>query len=225
MELIRRTIEERIKRQLGKNKVILIMGTRRVGKTVLVNLITRSYKGEILLLNAEDFEVQELLKNRSVSNYKRVLGKATLLVIDEAQVLPNIGQILKLMIDHITPLTIIATGSSSFDLANKTGEPLTGRMIPFNLYPLSQAEISTHENALETIQHLEERLIFGSYPETIHMNDNSEKSAYLLQLVQSYLLKDMLSFEGIRQSDKIISLLRLIAYQCGAAVSYHELSL
>lgn len=224
MNLIKRKLEGLVTRQLGKNKVILIMGTRRVGKTVLADTIKRSYKEQVLVLNAEDFDVQEILKNRSVANYKRIIGKAMLLIIDEAQVLPHIGQILKLMIDHIPELTIIATGSSSFDLANKTGDPLTGRLIQFHLYPLSQAEIATNENAFETIQNLEERLVFGSYPELFHLTDSQEKSSYLLQLVQSYLLKDILAYEGIRQSDKIVKLLRLIAFQCGAEVSYNELA-
>jgi len=224
MNLIKRKLEKLVSRQLGKNKVILIMGTRRVGKTVLAETIKRNYKRYVLVLNAEDFDVQEILKNRSVANYKRIIGKATLLIIDEAQVLPDIGQILKLMIDHIPELTIIATGSSSFDLANKTGDPLTGRLIQFHLYPLSQAEIATNENTFETIQNLEERMIFGSYPELFHLTDFQEKSSYLFQLVQSYLLKDILAYEGIRQSDKIVKLLRLIAFQCGAEVSYNELA-
>ncbi|GAA4737682.1 ATP-binding protein [Flavisolibacter ginsenosidimutans] len=224
MDLIHRALEVKIKEQLGKNKVILIMGTRRVGKTVLANTIKNQYGGKVLVMNAEDFDVQELLKNRSIANYKRIIGNATLLIIDEAQVLPDIGQILKLMIDEIPELTIIATGSSSFDLANKTGDPLTGRVILLHLYPLSQAEIGASETGLETSQNLEERLVFGSYPELFKLSTVEEKAAYLLQLVQSYLLKDILAFEGIRQSDKIVKLLRLIAYQCGAEVSYTELA-
>lgn len=224
MDLIRRALEETVKTQLGKNKVILIMGTRRVGKTVLANTIKNQYGGKAVVMNAEDFDVQELLENRSVANYKRIIGNATLLIIDEAQVLPDIGQILKLMIDEIPELTIIATGSSSFDLANKTGDPLTGRVILLHLYPLSQAEIGANETGLETNQNLEERLVFGSYPELFKLSTVEEKAAYLLQLVQSYLLKDILVFEGIRQSDKIVKLLRLTAYQCGAEVSYTELA-
>lgn len=224
MILIRRTLEETVKEQIGKNKVILIMGTRRVGKTVLANTIKSQYDGKVMVMNAEDFDVQELLKNRSVANYKRIIGNASLLIIDEAQVLQDIGQVLKLMIDEIPELTIIATGSSSFDLANRTGDPLTGRVTLLHLYPLSQAEIGTGETRLETIQNLEERLVFGSYPELFKLPTVDEKAAYLLQLVQSYLLKDILAFEGIRQSDKIVKLLRLIAYQCGAEVSYTELA-
>lgn len=224
MKLIQRELEALVTRQLGKNKVLLIMGTRRVGKTILVETIKNNYKGQLLVLNAEDFDVQEILKNRSVANYKRIIGNATLLIIDEAQALPEAGAILKLMIDNIPELTIIATGSSSFDLANKTGDPLTGRSLQFYLYPLSQAEIATQEDALETIQNLEERLIFGSYPELFHLPGIQEKTGYLQQLVQSYLLKDILAYEGIRHSDKIVKLLRLIAFQCGAEVSYNELA-
>ena len=224
MDLITRTLQATVERYLGKNKVILVMGTRRVGKTVLVNVIKSQYSGKVVVLNAEDFDVQELLKNRSVASYKRLIGNATLLIIDEAQVLPDIGQILKLMIDEIPELTIIATGSSSFDLANRTGDPLTGRVILLHLYTLSQAEIGVNETGLETVQNLEERLVFGSYPEMFKLPTVEEKAAYLLQLVQSYLLKDILAFEGIRQSDKIVKLLRLIAYQCGAEVSYTELA-
>ena len=123
MKLIKRKLQETVTRQLGKNKVILIKGTRRVGKTVLVDAIRQNFKGNTLMLNAEDFDVQEILRNRSVANFKRIIGNATLLIIDEAQVLPGIGASLKLMIDSFPELTIIVTGSSSFDLVNKTGEP------------------------------------------------------------------------------------------------------
>ena len=145
------------------------MGTRRVGKTVLVETLRDDYHGESLILNAEDFDVQELLKNRSAANYRRLVGKATLLIIDEAQVIADIGKILKLMIDSIPHLTIVATGSSYFDLANKTGDPLTGRHIPLHLYPFSQREIGSMENHLETTQNLEDRLILGCYTELSQM--------------------------------------------------------
>lgn len=224
MNLLKRELEKQIEALLQKNKVILIMGTRRVGKTILAETIKKAYSGETLILNAEDFDVQELLKNRSAANYKRVVGNANLLIIDEAQVLPDIGKILKLMIDSISRLTILATGSSSFDLANKTGDPLTGRQFQLHLYPLSQREIAATETHLETVQNLEERLIFGSYPELLQMSTYLEKSRYLIDLIQSYLLKDILAYEGIRQSDKIVKLLRLIAFQSGNEVSYTELA-
>jgi len=223
MRIFKRKIERQIEDKIGKNKVLLIMGTRRVGKTVLIQEIKTKFNGESLLLNAEDFDVQEILKNRTVANYKKLIGKATLLILDEAQVIDEIGAILKLMIDSMPGLTIIATGSSSFDLLNKAGDPLTGRQYQFHLYPLAQLEIGEDENYAETVQHLDERLIFGSYPEVFQFSTYQEKSVYLQQLVQSYLLKDILAYEGIRNSDKIIRLLRLIAFQTGREVSYTEL--
>jgi predicted AAA+ superfamily ATPase len=223
MKVINRIIESQITSLLDSNKVILILGTRRVGKTFLINSIQKNYQSKLLFLNGEDFDVQEIIKNRSTSNYKRLVGDNKLIIIDEAQSIPEIGMALKLLIDTNPNLTIIATGSSSLDLMNKTGEPLTGRHYQFNLYPLSQMELMSIENFLETKQNLEERLIFGSYPELINLVSNDDKRNYLQQLVQSYLLKDILSFGGIKHSDKIVSLLRLIAYQVGSEVSYNEL--
>jgi predicted AAA+ superfamily ATPase len=224
MKLIHRRLERLVSPLLESNKVILVMGTRRVGKTILIESIRKKYSAETLVLNAEDFDVQEMLRNRSVANYRRIIGSARLLIIDEAQVIPEIDQILKLMIDHLNGITILATGSSSFDLANKTGDPLTGRQVQLHLYPIAQSEISPGETYTETLQNLEERLVFGSYPEIFQFSTTGEKSTYLQQLVQSYLLKDILAYEGIRQSDKIGRLLRLIAYQCGSEVSYTELA-
>jgi predicted AAA+ superfamily ATPase len=224
MILVKRAIEAQIEEAIGKNKVLLVLGTRRVGKTFLIRSLQKKLEQPAISLNGEDFEVQELLKNITAANYQLIVGSAKLLIIDEAQAIPNIGKILKFMIDTIPTLTILATGSSSFDLLNEAGEPLTGRKIPFNLYPLSQLELTGIETYVDTIQHLEERLILGSYPELFQLTSYKEKSEYLLELIQSYLLKDILAFEGIRQSDKIIRLLRLIAYQVGSEVSYNELA-
>jgi len=224
MILVKRAIEAQIEEAIGKNKVLLVLGTRRVGKTFLIRSLQNKLEQPAISLNGEDFEVQELLKNITAANYQLIVGSAKLLIIDEAQAIPNIGKILKFMIDTIPTLTILATGSSSFDLLNEAGEPLTGRKIPFNLYPLSQLELTGIETYVDAVQHLEERLILGSYPELIQLTSYREKSEYLLELIQSYLIKDILAFEGIRQSDKIIRLLRLIAYQVGSEVSYNELA-
>ena len=223
MKVIERKIEHQISSLMEQNKVILILGTRRVGKTFLINTLQKNYGFPYISLNGEDFDVQELLKHRSIANYKRIIGDNRLLIVDEAQAIQNVGLCLKLMIDTNPNLTIIATGSSSLDLVNKTGEPLTGRHTQFNLYPLSQLELNGVENYLETKQNLEERLIYGSYPEIVNLNTNEEKSSYLLQLVQSYLLKDILVNAGIKHADKIVNLLRLIAYQVGSEVSYAEI--
>ena len=224
MILINRTIEGQIEQAIGKNKVLLVLGTRRVGKTFLIKAIQRKLQQPAVVLNGEDLKTQEILRDITAANYQLILGTANLLILDEAQAVPNIGRILKFMIDSFPTLTILATGSSSFDLLNMAGEPLTGRRIQFNLYPLSQLELNSIQNYPEAVQHLEERLILGSYPELFQLNSLKEKSDYLLELIQSYLLKDILSFEGIRQSNKILRLLRLIAYQLGSEVSYSELA-
>ena len=222
MKPFQRFIEEKIENLLHSNKVLLVLGTRRVGKTFLINRMREKYQGKVLLLNAEDFEVQEIFKKRSIANYQRLIGDATLLILDEAQAIENIGAALKLMIDSHPHLTILATGSSSLDLVNSTGEPLTGRQVPFQLFPIAQLEIK--EDWLTTKSNLDERLIFGSYPEVFHLPTAEKKADYLTDLTRSYLLKDILAYSGIKYSNKLQDLLRMIAYQVGAEVSYHELS-
>jgi predicted AAA+ superfamily ATPase len=219
---IKRYLEDSIMHLLGSNKVILILGTRRVGKTFLINRIRDQFKGKMLMLNAEDYDVQEILKKRSIANYQRLTGDVELLILDEAQAIPEIGSVLKLMIDSQTHLTIIATGSSSLDLINTTGEPLTGRQYPFNLYPISQLELE--EDPITARSNLDERLIIGSYPEIFQLKTTKEKESYLKELAKSYLLKDILSYAGIKHSNKLIDLLKLIAYQVGSEVSFNELS-
>ena len=220
--IIHRKLEETVMGKIGTNKVILILGTRRVGKTYLINRVSERFTGKKLLLNAEDFDVQEVLKKRTVANYQRLINDTALLIIDEAQAIPEIGSILKLIIDSHPNLTIIATGSSSLDLVNTTGEPLTGRQYSYNLYPIAQLELGT--NPINIQADLEERLIIGSYPEIFQLKNRKEKEFYLRELIMSYLLKDILSYSGIRQSHKLMDLLRLIAYQIGSEVSYNEIS-
>ena len=221
--LIERAIENQIFDLLGSNKVILILGTRRVGKTFLVNRIRERYQGKLLALNAEDVDVQEMLRKRSAANYQRIVGDVSLLIIDEAQAIPDIGMVLKLMIDTQPQLTILATGSSSLDLVNTTGEPLTGRQHPFILYPVAQMELDQDPFSIRS--NLEERLLLGSYPEVFQLQTGRQKESYLKELAKSYLLKDILAYADIKHSTKLIDLLRLIAFQLGSEVSYHELSL
>lgn len=222
MQEINRVLQSRISERLGSNKVILIYGTRRVGKTFLLNALLKKFQGQYVLLNGEDSTVQEQFRKRTEIGLRSILGGVKLLAIDEAQVIPEIGKALKLMIDTNPELSIIATGSSSLDLAGLSGEPLTGRQIPFQLFPIAQEELG--QTPLQALQHLDERLVFGSYPEIFRFNRNQDKAEYLQTLVDSYLLKDVLAYSGIRHSDKIFSLLRLIAFQMGSEVSYQELS-
>jgi len=152
------------------------------------------------------------------------LANVNLLVIDEAQNIPDIGKILKLIVDSINGIKNIATGSSVFDLSNKLGEPLVGRKNTIYLFPLAQMEFANHENYKETTQKLEERLLFGSYPELEQYPDWKDKINYLKEIINSYLLKDILVFEGIKKSNKIMDLLKLIAFQIGQEVSLQELA-
>lgn len=223
MEYLERKIEENFEQYLKPGKVLVLLGARRVGKTELLKNQLDKIDERSMLLNGEDTNVNTVLSNRTIENYKRLLGDVKLLVIDEAQTVPEIGKILKLMIDNIEGLRIIATGSSVFDLENELGEPLTGRDITVKLFPLSQMELSKKENLIETMGKLEERLIVGTYPELEQYSNWEEKVQYINQLVSSYLVRDILAFEKLKKPDIIIKLLRLIAFQIGHEVSLHEL--
>lgn len=220
---IHRNLQQKIAKSLKPNKVVLIFGARRVGKTVLMTQLANKFKGKKLILNGEDYDTLRLLENRSISNYRNLLNNIKLLIIDEAQHIPEIGAKLKLMVDEVKGIHILVSGSSSFDLFNKSGEPLVGRGIPFHLTPFSQSEISQVENRLQTLQNMEIRLIYGSYPEVVLMDDNESRKDYLKNIVNSYLLKDILMIDGLKNASKMRDLLHLIALQIGSEVSYEEL--
>jgi predicted AAA+ superfamily ATPase len=165
-----------------------------------------------------------VLAQRTSSNYQRLLQNKTLLAIDEAQTIPDIGQKLKFIVDEFPHIKVIATGSSVFDLTQKMGEPLVGRQKTIHLFPIAQLEFKQYENLLDTKENLEQRLIFGSYPELEKIVDWDEKSEYLNGIVNDYLLRDILAFNNIRKANKILDLLRLIALQVGKEVSLDELA-
>lgn len=219
MNHIERVTKKLIKKYLRPNKVVIILGARRVGKTELIKQLITEIKEPIMIMNGEDQDDQQALERRSARNYKLLLGDTKLLVIDEAQAIPDIGLKLKLMVDSIDGLKILVTGSSVFDLDNQLGEPLVGRSHNFRLYPLSQAELTPRENYLDTKSNLNHRLVYGSYPELEHLHSNAEKESYLKEQINSYLLKDILAFEGIRKQAKIVALLRLIAFRVGSEIS------
>ena len=224
MKLIPRIIEPYIKEYLRPNKVVVILGPRRVGKTVLIQKIISETTEPFVLLNGEDIATRELFVRRSVNSLESFLGGKKFLIIDEAQKIPDIGNALKLMIDEIADLKVLITGSSAFDVENYTGEPLTGRKMTFKLFGISEEELSKIENKIDQKDNLHNRLLFGNYPELLQLDTQREKRLYLKELVNSYLLKDILTFETIRNSDKILNLLRLIAFQVGSEVSIPELS-
>jgi len=222
---INRAVLSEFKNKVRPNKVLILLGPRRVGKTALIrNFLSDLNYDSYLLLNGEDLRTIDAFNERSVENYTRIIGKRKYLVIDEAQKIPDIGQKLKLIVDEIKGVNIIATGSSMFDLTQKLGEPLVGREHTIHLFPIAQMELSKQEDYLETTAKLEERLIFGSYPELFHLPNWDEKADYLEGLVNSYLLRDVLEYDGIKKSGKLMDLLRLIALQIGKEVSVDELA-
>ncbi len=223
MDYLVRDLSKNVIKKLQSNKVVIVYGARRVGKTVLVKEILEKINEPVLSLNGEDINVHDKLAIRSVENYKQLLGSYKFLYIDEAQKIPEIGLKLKLMIDEIEDLKIIISGSSSFDIHKDAGEPLTGRKYSFNLFALSENEYNQIENNIEKIDKVRERLIFGNYPELLQLPDREDKIDYLNEMVSSYLLKDILVYENIKNSQKIFNLLRFIAFQIGGKVSLQEL--
>ena len=225
MNFLNRGITELFSKRVLPNKVLILLGARRVGKTAFIkNYLSTIPKEDYLQLNGEDIQDANLLKERSVANYTRLLGNTKLLVIDEAQNIPEIGLILKLIVDSIAGIKVIVTGSSVYDLSNKLGEPLVGRKNTIYLFPFAQMEFSKQENYKTTTSKLEERMLFGSYPELEQYPDWNDKINYIKEIINSYLLKDILVYEGIKHSDKIYDLLRLIAFQVGKEVSVQELA-
>lgn len=224
MKDLKRIIEDKLLQHLKPNKVIVLEGPRRVGKTVLLKHILSQVSEKYLLLYGEDNDTIAILENRSIQNYKNLLGDKDLLVIDEAQKIPDIGTKLKLMVDNIDNLKIIITGSSAFDIQNQTGEPLTGRKHTFNLFAFSEMELNQVENPIEKRSNLMQRLVFGNYPELLQIRSKEGKIEYLKEIINSYLLKDILAFQDIKNSHKIFDLLRLVSLQIGGEVSLQELA-
>lgn len=223
MEYLERHIVAEMLNKLMPNKAVLLFGARRTGKTVAVRQLVEKVGGSPLILNGEDADVRAMLDNCSVSNYKRLLEGKDLLVIDEAQHVDEIGKKLKLIVDEVPNIRVVASGSSSFDLKNQAGEPLVGRASQFLLTAFSQEELSGRENLLTTRQNLESRLLYGSYPDVVMSDTHADRADYLHSLVDAYLLKDILSIDGLKSASKMLDLLRLVAYQIGSEVSYDEL--
>lgn len=221
---IQRRLKAALINYLVSGKVNIVYGARRVGKTFLIKKIVEELNLSYLWLNGDLPDTQDFLSERNLGKYKGFLAGKELLIIDEAQMVPKIGLALKIIIDEIPTLKIIASGSSAFDLNNNLGEPLVGRAHWHEMFPVSQEEIGYHENYLETRRNLDERLIYGSYPEVYLLPNVRDKENYLREIVSSYLLKDIISFDGIRNSSKVFDLLKLIAFQVGKEVSLLELA-
>ena len=208
---------------LAPQKAVIVYGPRRCGKTTLLNKMLEKIDEKYLFVNGEDVTVYEYLSSQSIEKLRGFVGNYKLLVIDEAQKVKNIGLNIKLILDHIEGIKVVASGSSSFGLAQKIGEPLTGRKFTLRMFPLAQIELSAMENLAETRALLEARLVYGSYPEVVLSKDNTERQLYLKEIVSSYLYKDILELNGLRHSDKLVRLLQCLAFQIGKEVSYSEL--
>ena len=220
---IARVALDLINKKLQPNKVVVLLGARRVGKTILIEKVIENLNEKHLFLNGDDVESHNLLETQSTANFNRILGDTRFLIIDEAQEIPNIGKKLKLMVDTIPNLKVLVTGSSAFEINNQIGEPLVGRMKTINLYPIAQIEFTKTENYIETRSNLEDRLIFGSYPELSKIINREDKISYLKEIVNTQLLRDIFAFEGIKKRDKIIALLQIIAFRTGSEISLESI--
>lgn len=222
MEL-NRAYDDSLGKWLVPGKVLVLYGPRQSGKTTLVKKFLRSFNGKSLLATGEEADMAELLQSRSVRRLTDFFSGIDLFVLDEAQMIPDVGLGLKMLVDCLPSLRVMATGSSSFELANRVGEPLVGRKHTLLLYPMSVWELTRQFGFAAVEKRLDEHLVYGSYPAVYTAGNLTERQSVLQELAESYLFRDIIAFESIRNSDKIRQLLRLIAYQIGKEVSLTEL--
>lgn len=209
---------------LKPNKVLLIYGPRQVGKTTLLQDFLSNSKFKYKLDSGDNIKLRNVLESQDFDLIKEYAAGYELIAIDEAQKIPGVGKGLKILVDQIKGIKIIATGSSSFELAGQTGEPLTGRKTSLILFPVSQIELAFLHNPFELKSKVEEWLVFGGYPEVVAAENKQEKIKFLEELVSSYLLKDILELERVKNSKVLLDLLRLLAFQVGNEVSLSELA-
>ncbi|MBI2427012.1 MAG: ATP-binding protein [Candidatus Kerfeldbacteria bacterium] len=209
---------------LEPEKVLVIYGPRQVGKTTLLNDFLSKTPLTYRLDNGENVLIQEILSSHNFSKIQEYAQSVELIAIDEAQKIPQIGLALKILVDNVPNIKVIATGSSSFELAGQVGEPLTGRKRTLTLFPVAQRELLKLHTPFELQQRLENSLIFGGYPEVLTTENAEKKKQILTEIVSSYLLKDILELERVKSSKILLDLLRLIAFQVGSEVSHSELA-
>jgi hypothetical protein len=222
MNYITRAVESEINKRLFGNKAIIVHGPRQSGKTTMLKNIAKPFAGDVLWLNGDNPDVRELLEKVNAAKWKAIAGKKKIIIIDEAQRINNIGLAMKLLVDELPEIQLIVTGSSAFELADKTSEPLTGRKFEYRLLPLSFAEMCVHHGLLEEKRALEQRMLYGSYPEII--SKPGDEQTLLSMLAGSYLYKDLLMLESIKKPQLLDKLIRAIALQLGSEVSTNEIS-
>ncbi|MDO9128339.1 MAG: ATP-binding protein [Anaerolineales bacterium] len=222
--IIHRLLLSQLQNSLMPGKVTVLYGPRQVGKTTLATELLKSVTIPYKFINADELTYREVLASQSRQRLGELLGDHRLLVIDEAQRVPDIGLNLKILVDSFPNVSILATGSASFDLASKISEPLTGRKLTFSLYPVSYAELRQAFGDFEVKQQLERWLVWGGYPAVVTTESPPMRERLLGELTGSYLYRDILELEGIRRSEKIVDLLRLLAFQIGQEVSLAEVA-
>lgn len=221
--MIQRTLQNVLTQYIGKGKAILLIGARQVGKSTLFRMMTQSMAEDtILRLNCDLQSVRDMLYNPSLAGLQLLINNKSMVVIDEAQRVENIGLTLKVIVDNFPNIQLLVTGSSALDLHSKINEPLTGRKIEYHLFPISTGELYVAKGLITTSEMLETRLIYGSYPDVLFGSLPPEKA--LTELTESYLYKDILDLEGMRKPAVLQKLLVALALQIGSEVSYHELS-
>ena len=218
--MIKRALFQKLNEKFNKGKAIVLLGPRQVGKTTLINTCLEGQ--DFLFLNGDDPEIRNLLENTGISKLRLIIGKNTLIFIDEAQRIKDIGLIAKMIIDQFKEVQLIVSGSSALEINQSTQEPLTGRKFEYQLFPISWEEFENHVGYLEANTQLEERLIYGMYPDVL--NNRSDAGEILKQLTTSYLYKDVLSITGIKKPELLDKLLKALALQIGSEVSYNELA-
>lgn len=220
--MIRRTLQTVIESKLFKGKAIILIGARQVGKSTLFQQIAEKRTETILSLNCDEPEVKEMLSAINSPELRMLVGNNKIIIIDEAQRVPEIGLTLKRITDNFPDVQLLVTGSSSFELQNNLNEPLTGRKYEYHLYPISTAELYEAQGILGVKQLLEARLIYGSYPDIINHTDEAKE--LLLNISDSYLYKDLLATDDIRRPALLEKLLTALALQVGSEVSYNEIA-
>ncbi len=219
--MLERSLFDVIQKKLFKGKTIILTGARQTGKTTLIQNLLDALE-DVLVLNCDEVIVREKLSNPNTSELKQIIGNAKVVFIDEAQRVTNIGLTLKLIHDQIKKVQLIVSGSSALELANEINEPLTGRKWEYQLFTISWEELINHLGYLEAISQLEQRILYGMYPDVI--NSLGEEEDILYELSDSYLYKDLLTYKGIRKPDLLDKLVRALALQIGNEVSYNELA-
>jgi len=222
--MIKRYLSDEIKKRMFKEKAIVIMGARQVGKSTLVEMVLNDFEKDhkILRLNGDDSDTRTVFEKATSTKIGNIIGNHRIVYIDEAQRIPEIGLVLKIMVDNFKDVQFIATGSSSFELSGKINEPLTGRKFEYTLYPISFEEMVKHSNYLEETRMLEHRLVFGSYPEIVANRDDAQD--LLTWLAGSYLYKDVMTLERINKPVLVEKILKALALQVGSEVSYNEIA-